>query len=129
MALSEIQNEFLEWLVDERPNKAGGKGTQNQWARSHDIPIATVATWKKQPEFMDAWRIACNDIGVGPQELADVRNAMLGKAKLGDVRAADVWVKLAQKVNPYLFDEPEVIEDKPVDEYSDEELAELLRGI
>lgn len=128
MALNALQEEFLEWLLDEREptGKEGGKGTQNQWARSKDLSVSTVATWKTQKEFFTEWQIAADAEGVGPTQLREVRNAMYAKAQSGDVRAAEVWIKLASKTMPTMFEEASEPE-KEVSTYSDQELEEALK--
>lgn len=123
MALSPEQETFLNWLVE--PSETRMPLKQNEWCRQNDLPISTVASWKKQKEFVEAWRTRADEEGIGPMHIISVRDAMYKKAQSGDVRAAEIYYKFAKASAPYLFAEPEDPEE-PVESMSDEELDRAL---
>ena len=121
MELTELQQEFLDWLLD--PNK---EISQNQWARDHHVSSRTIANWKNSPLFRGEWDRQAYQLYGGPEKVNKIVDAVFEKAVSGDMKAAQLYLQYVDKFTP----KREIItETKALAEMSDEELAELGENI
>jgi DNA-binding transcriptional regulator YdaS (Cro superfamily) len=117
--VTDLKAEFIEWLID-----PGHVGTQEAWAKSHGISPATLSQWKKHPEFKAALNRRLGEINVDALRIQAVVNAMWDKAQQGDVKAAELYLRYIEKLQP---SRPVLEDDTDVSKLSDEELLAALQ--
>lgn len=118
--LSDVQVEFIEWLLD----PAKDKGTQKEWAAAHSVPLDSGWRWKKTRFFREAWEKRAAELNGGPDRVQNVINAMYEKALEGDVPAAKAYLAHVGKTTPIM-----AAEVKEVAKLSDDELAEHISNL
>lgn len=119
--VSDLQEEFIEWLLD--PEK---KGSQNDWARANNISPSTLSNWKRSDRiFKDAWERRAAELNIDPERIQAIVNALFQKAKDGDVKAMELYLRFTEKYTP------KVDLGKPAEtslsEMSDAELQEAMQ--
>lgn len=119
--VSDLQAEFIDWLLD--PEK---KGSQNEWARAHGVSPSTLSFWKKTDViFKTAWERRAAELNISPERIQDIVNKLFAKAKEGDVKAIELYLRFTEKYTP------KVDLSKPAEtslsEMSDEELQEAMQ--
>lgn len=116
--LTDLQKEFLEWLVD--PNK---QGTQEQWAKAHGVAVKTPYNWKKESIFRKAWEDRAYELSGGPERVTAVIDKLFEKATVdGDVKAMQLYLQYVDKFTPKR--QVETV-SKQLADLSDEELAAM----
>ena len=143
-ALSANQEFFLQWLLDERREGRGAqfnadhqlldtspsKGTQAEFAASIGVLRSTVAAWRREPKFREAYRKAVEDEVRDPTHMLDVIRKVRSMAKgldgtdslngprpADELKAAELYSRLTGYVAP---DKPEPA--RAAKDMTDEEL-------
>lgn len=114
----DLQDEFMTWLID-----PGRVGTQAEWARSHGVTEATLSNWKRSPDFKRELERKLAEINVNPIRIQKVVDAMWDKAAQGDTKAAELYLRYIEKLQPQ---RPVLEDDTDVSKLSDQELLNLL---
>jgi len=120
--VSEKQAEFIEWLVD--PSR---KGSQNQWAREHDLPNNSIPRWKKQPFFKRALQRRMDELNISPERTQEVVNNLHKLATSNGreaVMAAKTYLQHIERLEPTR----KPIEDRAIKDLTHEELLEQLES-
>lgn len=121
--LSDLQSEFIDWLID--PNRAG---TQKDWAEAHGITSMMLSRWKKENYFVRVWRERADRVNGGPERVQQVADALF-QASLQDWRAAAKYLEWVERMSPPRRPQNENGDLRDMD---DEEfkakLAEVLKG-
>jgi hypothetical protein len=116
--LTPLQQEYLLWLIDPEH-----KGTKLSWATDHKVSYETLRRWQKSVGFRDELERTASSLNVSTERIQDIVNALWKKAVSGDVKASELYLRYAEKLQPPRV----VIEDRRVAELSDAELhAELI---
>lgn len=123
--ISEQQAEFLEWLVT--PPEGRNPSSQNEWARQHGLATQTVVRWKNHDAvFRAAWEKRMVDLGVGPEPMQDILNALRLAAGEGDVQAAKAYIAWVEKISPPKKAEQDAA---AIEDMTDDEFADMLEGL
>jgi len=109
-----------EWLLD-----PGRVGTQQEWADSHGVTVRTLANWKKHPGFKSELDRKLGQLNVDSLRIQKVVDAMWDKAAQGDVKAAELYLRYIEKIQPT---KPVLDDDTDVTKLSDAELLEALKA-
>jgi len=117
--IPDAQRKYLEWLTD--PDR---KGTKTAWAEANDVDIATVRRWQRDPKFRQELDRRLLDLNIRPDRVQEVIESMHRSAVLGDVRAAETYLKYIGRFQPTTR---VIVEDKQVSQLTDAELAALLQ--
>lgn len=118
--VTDLRAEFIEWLID-----PGHMGTQEEWAKAHGVAPATVSGWKKNPEFKANLNRRLAEMNVDSLRIQAVVNAMWDRAATGDVKAAELYLRYIEKLQP---SRPVLEDDTDVTKLSDEELLAALQS-
>ncbi len=116
--LRDAQYALIEWLLD--PNKTGSMAS---WAADHNLAYSTVRSWKKDRAFIEVWENKAREYNVSIETTQDIVNALIKKAKDGDVKAIDLFLKYTERYTPTT---KRVVEDRSITALSDVELADKL---
>jgi len=114
-----LRDEFIEWLID--PARVG---TQEEWAKTHGTYASTLSKWKKDPNFKAALDKRLGQLNIDSLRIQKVVDAMWDKASQGDVKAAELYLRYIEKIQPT---KPVLDDDTDVTRMSDAELLEALR--
>lgn len=118
--LTELQEEFLKWLMGERTEG----DTQTAWAQRHGVSPQTVTAWKKDRSFVAEWEERLRATHAHPDVISTHLAALNKKGAQGDVQAIKLYHEIVSKMWPDQRDpEDELME------LSDEELADLAESI
>lgn len=113
-----LQAALIDWLVD--PERAG---SQNEWARQRGISESLPSKWKREdPFFQSELQRRLVDEQLSPAAMAKSLDAIKAKAEKGDVQAFNALLTYLKWVDP----EPDTQAERPIESYSDEELAAAL---
>lgn len=124
-SLTPKQKEFLAWLVTPRDLRPDGEKTQREWCAAHQVGYTTATKWRADPEFRRAWDRQLMELQVDPENLQDVMDALLGRAKAGSEKAISMYLDVVKEFRPPQVTDPEELR-APLAELSDAELADLL---
>ena len=129
MKVSDLQAEFIEWLLD--PNK---QGSQNEFARQHNVAVSTLSNWKKKDAiFKTEWERRAAELNVSTDRIQAVIEAIYQSATNSDakehVKAATLYLQYVDKFTPKL-DMGVTKKDQAtsLEEMTDEELQEALQA-
>lgn len=115
------QAEFLDWLTT-----VDGRCTKAALAQQLGVSLSTLDNWRRDPIFVAEWEKRLSKLNVRPDRTQAVIDAMFEKAQSGDVKAAELYMRLVDRLTPNRL----VLEDQRASELSDEELAaELERQV
>lgn len=107
-----------------REEKTGVK-TQKEFAEKVDVSPTTLSNWKKEPGFMnDVERLRRDHLD---EKLSDVYQALIRRAKEGDVRAIKTALKQAGRYQEDLSEDS--INENEAEQMSDRELARSFADI
>lgn len=121
--VSDLQAEFIEWLLD--PAK---EGSQNEFARTHNVSAATLSMWKKRDGiFKNEWERRAAELNVSVDRIQSVINAVYESAKNGDVKAATLYLQYVDKFTPKLDLTAGKSATTNIEDLSDEELHAALQ--
>lgn len=115
--LTEMQHEFIDWLLD----PSTSKGSQTKWADDHGIAGNTLVNWKKHPTFKAEWTSRFEAVFGGVAKVQEVVDAMQRKAADGDSKAAGLFLGWVERLNPKRGEDKV---DGDVSNWSDDQLAE-----
>lgn len=120
--MSPAQRGLIEYLLDPRSTQA--KGTQAAWAEQHGINPSVCSRWKKDPDFRKAWERRLMDLNQAPDRVQDVVDALWVRAKGGDVKAADLYLRYVDRFTP----KTALVDERKAAELTDIELAAELEN-
>lgn len=125
--LTELQLEYLDWLLD--PSK--DKGTQKAWCEAHAVTERAVQKWKKHPLFVAEWEKQAMKAYGGMERLTAVIDklydaAVEGKGNDGGVKAISLYLQYVDRYTPKRIN---LTEGTSVEDLSDEELAQVGENI
>lgn len=120
LIMPDRQQQFLQWLLtmpeDREPR------TLKAYAEQNKVHVQTLYTWKKDPSFRERWDKALAELNISPDRTQDVINALFKNAKAGDTKAAELYLRMVDKISP-----PKIVfEEKGVQQMTDDELAQAL---
>lgn len=118
--VTDLKAEFIQWLVD-----PGRVGTQAEWAQAHGITPRTLNNWKKDPAFKAEMDRTLAQFNVDSLRIQKVVDAMWDKASQGDVKAAELYLRYIEKIQP---SRPVLEDDTDVSKLSDQELLAALQS-
>lgn len=118
--VTDLKAEFIEWLVD--PARLG---SQVDFAAAHGVTPQTLSNWKKDPSFRAELDRRLGQMNVDSLRIQKVVDAMWDKASQGDVKAAELYLRYIEKIQP---NRPVLDDDVDVKKLSDEELLEALQS-
>lgn len=118
--ITDLKAEFIEWLID--PSRLG---TQSDWAKAHGVSAALLSQWKKDPGFKAELDKRLGQMNVDSLRIQKVVEAMWDKAAGGDVKAAELYLRYIEKLQP---SRPVLDDDTDVTKLSDEELLAALQS-
>lgn len=128
--LSDVQKEFLEWLVD--PRTSAEKGTQKEWAKAHDVQPETPSRWKQDMAFRRAWDRRLHDLNISPDRIQRVIDEVYGIIENGShadkIKAATLYLQFINRLSPK-DKAPAGEPEKDIEDMSDEELAEMASNV
>ncbi len=118
---SELQEEFIEWLLD--PEK---EGSQNEWARTHNVTPSTLSMWKKRDLiFKNAWERRAAELNINPERVQALVNTLYRKGADGDVKAIELYLRFTEKYTPKVdLGKPS---ETSLSEMSDDELQTAMQ--
>lgn len=116
----DIKAEFIEWLID-----PGRVGTQVEFAQKHGVTPQTLTNWKRDPAFKAELDKRLGQLNVDSLRIQKVVDAMWDKAAQGDVKAAELYLRYIEKIQP---SRPVLDDDTDVTKLSDEELLDALKA-
>jgi hypothetical protein len=123
MELTELQLEFIDWVLD--PSKA--KGTQVEWCAEHNISVRAVQKWKKTKLFTDEWEKRAAEAYGGQERLTKILDALFDAAtEKGDVKAMNLYLQYTDRYTPTRVVRTE---GTALTDLSDKELADLGENI
>ena len=117
--LTPDQEAFLDFLVDPDPDK----GSMRAWAERHDVAYTTVANWKKNAKFRDAWDDKLRELNISPERTQTLIDTLYEQGTKGDVKAIELYMKMIDRIKP-----PTVVVQKSASDLTDEELAAALQS-
>lgn len=121
--VTELQVEFIDWLLD--PSK--DKGTQLAWSEAHGISMRSLQVWKKDKRFIDEWEKRAAEAYGGMERLQKILDTLYETAiDKGDVKAINLYLQYVDRYTPRKV---VVKEGTSVQDLSDEELAQLGENI
>lgn len=118
--VADLRQEFMEWLID-----PGRIGTQVDFAKTHGVSAQTLTNWKRDPSFRAELDRRLGQMNVDSLRIQKVVDAMWDKASQGDVKAAELYLRYIEKIQP---NRPVLDDDVDVKKLSDEELLEALQS-
>lgn len=118
--VTDLKAEFIEWLID-----PGRVGNQVEWAKAHNVSEQTLSNWKKNPDFKAELTTRLGQINVDAMRIQAVVDAMWDRAKTGDVKAAELYLRYIEKLQP---SRPVLEDDTDVTNLSDQELLAALQS-
>lgn len=123
--LTEQQLAAIDWLCT--PPPARDYGSEKELAAAIGIAPSTIFRWKKHPAFIKGWEKELARRNQNPDKIQPIMEAMHSKALQGDVKAAELYMKLVDRMTPDKLR----IEDgsKPLAEYTNEELIAKLQSV
>jgi len=127
--VSELQAEFIEWLLD-----PARQGSQNEWARSHSIHPTTCSVWKKRDGiFRNEWERRAAELNVSPDRIQDVIEAVFqsatDKSAKDHVKAAELYLRFVDRFTPATkVVTSEGTAKTAIEDMTDEELQEALQS-
>lgn len=108
---------FVAWTISPESERT----TRKLFAELHDVNESTLTRWLKAEWFVRDVDEAYAKLELTPENLQAVVDALYKKAKEGDPRAMDLYLKHHEKV----MSKTQTVTE--VSELSDQELAEELR--
>jgi hypothetical protein len=128
--ISELQREFLEWLVD--PRTSAEKGTQKAWAEAHGLDQQTPSRWKTDLAFRRAWERRLHELNIDPDRIQKVIDsvyeiAINGVNNADRIKGATLYLQYVNRLSPSKAQPAE--EEKPIEDMSDEELEALASNV
>lgn len=120
LELTEGQLAFIDWLVD--PQR---EGSQADFARQLQVHPSTLTLWKKDRSFKHQWEERLAELNVDPDRIQNVIDALYKAALRGDVKAMQLYLQYVDRFTPTTAT---VIEDRRVQDMTDEDIATSLRG-
>lgn len=119
--VSDLQAEFIDWMLD--PEKVG---SQNDWAKAHGVAPSTLSAWKKKDRiFRTEWERRAAELNISPDRIQDIVNVLFGKARDGDVKAIELYLRFTEKYTPKVdLSKPS---ETSLSEMSDAELQEAMQ--
>lgn len=112
--LDEKQLAYIEFLVD--PNR----GSKKAWAEENGVNVSTLNRWEKTKSFQHHLEKRQVDIGLAPERLHEMLNALHAAGKGGDTQAAKAYLDFSQKLRPFTPPEGDDLAD-----VSDEDLQRM----
>jgi hypothetical protein len=116
---SAIKEQYLAALIEIDPklkiNKTG-------WAQDHGVARQTIVGWEQEPEFRAAIDERLRKMNVDPLRIQRVLNAMFKQAEAGNVKAAELILRYADRLSP-----PKLIpEDTSIQQMSTDDLIAAI---
>lgn len=96
LALSDKQQEFLEWLTGARPEGE----TQEQFAARIDVAPRTLRAWKKDRAFLKRWEDRMRETHAHPDILSKQLEVLNEKALAGDTKSIELYWRLVDRMSP-----------------------------
>lgn len=117
--LTDLKEEFMLWLLD-----PARMGSYKEWAEAHGCNENTLRNWRKDPAFKSELDRRLMQMNVDSIRIQKVVDAMWDKAAQGDVKAAELYLRYIEKLQP---SRPVLEDDTDVSKLSDEELLAALQ--
>lgn len=121
--VSDLQAEFIDWMLD--PQRSG---SQNEFARTHNVAASTLSMWKKKDGiFKNEWERRAAELNVSVDRTQAVIDAVFAAATTGDVKAATLYLQYIDKFTPKLDLTAGKAASTSVEDMSDDELHTALQ--
>jgi hypothetical protein len=85
------QAAYIEWLLT--PEWLREPRLVREFAEEVGVHIQTLYKWRKDKRFRDAMKRRADELNSDIAETQDVLNSLKAAAKLGNVKAAETWMK------------------------------------
>lgn len=118
----ELRDAFVYWYVtpeDERTPRF-----RKGFAEEFGVPDRTLYEWEHSQWFREAVEKLYGKLNLSPDRIQKVVDAMWSAACTGSTQAASLYLQYIDRLNP---NRASVVEDRSVEDMSDEELAAALR--
>lgn len=130
LQISDLQREFIEYLVD--PRTPAEKGTQRDWAEAHGLDQQTPSRWKKDMAFREAWDARLHQLNIDPDRIQrvidSVYDAAVNAPTVADrIRGATLYLQFVNRLSPQKAQPTNT--ERPIEELSDEELQALADNV
>jgi len=117
-----LKARYVEWYA--LPDHEKLPRTSKEWAVEFGVPERTLASWRKATWFRDQLELLYGQVNVSPDRVQAVIDAMHTQAVQGNTKAAELYMRMVDRIAP-----PQVIvRSKSADEMTDEELAQQLNA-
>ena len=103
--LTPKQSEFVGWLVTPKELRPQGQRTQREWCGAHQVAMNTASGWRADPNFRREWDKRLMGLKVDPENLDDVMEALLLKAKSGSEKAISMYLDVRLSNGAHCFNE------------------------
>jgi len=128
MAMSEMQQDFIEWLLT--PKSERKLSTQNELAEYFGVSPSVLSNWKKDTEFIQAWNAGyLTSIGSPETKMSIVQTLMRTAMDQDDpkhIAAAKAYFEIEGSLRPVKSQVDIKVSAKAPSDLSDEELQRLL---
>lgn len=124
--VADKKQRLIEWLCT--PKKERDPQTQEQLTRRLRVSSATVARWKKEPEFLKAWEVHYLQTVGSPERKQTLMDTLFRTGSDGDdprhVQAASKYLEIAEGLRPQQLEI--TVQHRPIKEWSDEMIDAVL---
>ena len=114
---------LLEWLLQGNEREPR---TQRDWATDNKIHEDSIRRIKRDARFIKEWDKRAAELNINPERVQSVIDSLWQRASDGDVKAASLYLQYIDKFTPKR--KVVVDDERDIEGYSDEELAEALEA-
>ena len=100
--------------------------TQRDWASENKIHEDSIRRIKRDARFIKEWDRRAAELNINPERVQSVIDSLWQRASDGDVKAASLYLQYIDKFTPKR--KVVVDDERDIEGYSDEELAEALEA-
>ena len=114
---------LLEWLLQGNEREPR---TQRDWAAENKIHEDSIRRIKRDARIIKEWDKPAAELNINPERVQSVIDSLWQRASDGDVKAASLYLQYIDKFTPKR--KVVVDDERDIEGYSDEELAEALEA-